>query len=110
MPIVTLEPPIAQVTKPTVKPVEPKQKKSYYKPKYNQVNSKYSFENNLTQDDIDYLAGFMADRVRWICSQKTLRPHDLAVIAGSGREQVRWRLDRFKSARDVVFDIVKKEG
>ena len=84
-------------------------KKSYYRPKFNQVNSRYSFDNDLTRGDIERLCEYMNDRIKWLCLQQKLRPHDIAVIAGTGREQVRLRLEKTESARQRIKSLIDKD-
>lgn len=67
--------------------------------------------NDLTPQDKELLMKIIKHNIEVILNQTTLMPHQLAILSTASREVVRLRMNKqnVKSARDIIFSIIKEE-
>lgn len=67
--------------------------------------------NDLTPQDKELLMKLIKHNIEVILNKTTLLPHQLAILSTASREVVRLRMNKqnVKSARDIIFSIIKEE-
>lgn len=67
--------------------------------------------NDLTPQDKEFLTKLIKHNIEVILNKTTLLPHQLAILSTASREVVRLRMNKqnVKSARDIIFSIIKEE-
>lgn len=67
--------------------------------------------NDLTPEDKEHLKKLVMHNIEVILNKTALLPHQLAILSTASREVVRLRMNKqnVKSARDIIFSIIKEE-